>query len=1234
MARCPTCHRRLLTGRGCAQHGGAPAPADAGALGPAPAWTRPLGARIGSGGFAAVWEIAGTPNVLKVAHAGHELARARMRREAEALAAIGAPAAPRLHGSGVLDDGRAWLEMERITGTNLADLIAAGPMPIHLAIELAAGILDALVRVHAARFVHRDLKPDNLVRRPDGTGTARSHITQRTQITQITRITPPSPIVILDLGLARKVPADPDDPTRAGVQVGSLEYMPPEQLLDAGSADERADLYAFGCVLYELCSGRPPFVGDASVLERAHAALRPPQLGALASVPAALEALCHECLAKQPARRPPSAAEVARRLREIPAEPAPGRALPTMSMISEGKQPVVLLWAELPRVDRTLLDMLSSRKLALVSRRGRRVLGGLVGAEHPDPISSALAAARDLAAAGARVALHLDALVVRPSAGGTSLEGAAAEQPEEWLPQGPWTGVVLTRAIAAVSRASVRATELGPAFLKLGEGREATELYGRDAVLAELCVDAADALAGAGPALTVLLGEPGVGKSAVAAALVPRLGALGARVHLASVPPPGSGKPAHAALADLIGTPAGPMVRAVGNALRAAARAAPTALLLDDLHLADHELLDALEYATLGGEPLALWVLGVAAPSLDHRRPGFGARAERRARSALPPLDEPAAIALAEALLRPAAYVPLGALRQIAGIARGNPMHLVTLAREIHDRGAIIARPNGEHFLDTTALDTLPPLALGPWLAVRELAGMGVELVALARLCAVLGGDLSRAEIAAVLEAVERAGGAATTIDVDIGLAELESTGVLVRAGDRWTFRQALLEQGVYETTNEDERRALHTVALAYWRGRPADPAVAARVARHAEAVGERAVAAEAYAALGAHAHQQHRSLDADQAWQGALRNLDPGTVPHARALLGRARARYRLQRQHEARADLEEVIGVARARGEAELEIEAMLELATVLDWSERFDESSAITDQARQRLAALPARPRALEVDVELAAARTVFRRGEPGQAAPRLRAVIAEARELGRWETVTIAGMLLALSLVQTDELDAAEAAFAEMIELCEARDDRFHLAAALSNRVWLWSARGEIRRSDQDTRAVIQLTREGGQAHIERAATYNLAEDLLWQGQLDESLQLARRCLRLQQGHGEGTTSPDLMLIARVLAAMGEHAELAAVLAQIDIASLGAEEQLVHRALVAAAGRAGRATWSELLADSAALPVASRLEIVLLAARGGGLAESRRVEAVALARDNPLFVSRVNELSLIP
>src|SRR5262245_33695415 len=90
VARCTTCHRRLLAGHGCRDHGGPAAPRDeVFTNAEPPVWERPLGKLIGSGGFAAVWEIAGG-GVLKVAHADHELARARLRREADALASISA----------------------------------------------------------------------------------------------------------------------------------------------------------------------------------------------------------------------------------------------------------------------------------------------------------------------------------------------------------------------------------------------------------------------------------------------------------------------------------------------------------------------------------------------------------------------------------------------------------------------------------------------------------------------------------------------------------------------------------------------------------------------------------------------------------------------------------------------------------------------------------------------------------------------------------------------------------------------------------------------------------------------------------------------------------------------------------------------------------------------------------------------------------------------------------------
>jgi eukaryotic-like serine/threonine-protein kinase len=1166
-----------------------------------------------------VWAIPG--GVLKVAHADHDLARARMAREAEALAAIGAPAVPRLDGNGVLDDGRAWIAMEQITGDNLADLLSApidltggaaprpagtavgvptphdraSPIDLDTALAIAVAILDALAPIHAAGFVHRDLKPDNIVRRPDST------------------------VVILDLGLARKLPSDPDDPTRAGVRVGSLEYIAPEQLLDAGSVDLRADIYAFGCVLYELCAGRPPFVGDASALERAHAALRPPPLSALAPVPPRVEAACHECLAKLPTRRPAGVAEIRAQLTAARAAPSPAP-MRSVSMVSEGSQPVVLLWAELPRVDRALLAALAARKIVVISQRGRRVLGGVIGAEHADPAATAIAAARELAAAGARVALHLDLLHVTPR-----IIGTAVERAEDWLPDQPWTGVVMTRALAAVTHEPTRPSEvLG--FATFGDAGATTELFGRDAVIAELVADAAAALGQGGPGFALVVGDHGIGKTALVTALVSRLRQGGARVHVGTVPPPGGGRPVASALADVIGAPEGPVVRAVGDALRAAARDQPLAIVLDDVQLADHALLDALEYATLGGEPLALWILALGTPRIDQRRPGFGERAERHRRDVLGPLDEDSAVAMTATLLKPAEYPPLRALRQIVAISHGHPLHLVSLVREIHDRGAIRTRPNGEHFLDTTALDALPPLALGPWLAARDLAGLSVELVALARVCAVVGEEFERAEIARVVELVEGRGGATTTVDVDVGLAELAAAQILVPSGTGWAFRQPLLQEGIYATTNVEERRALHEAGLELWSARDRrDRIVAERVARHAEAIGELRVAARAFATLGEYAHRAHRPLDADQAWQGAVRNLDVRDLQRGRALLGRARARYWLQRVRDALADLDEALAIALGLGDARLEIEALLERATALDWSDDYAGSAAVTERAaaRHRKADMPE----LQPEIALAQARVVYRQARYADAVPLLDEVVALARREGHVETETIALVILGHAIAEVKDFERAEVVFRELFELCERHDDRAHLAAAYANRMILWTILGEADRVEADLRTAIQLARETGHATLERNATHNLAEQRLWQGALDDAVNLARRALSVQRGHGEGSTWVDELLLARILAARGDLAETATLLAELSRHDIGHDNRIIVGVLRCCLGPAEAGEWAAWLARAdTVLNDDVRLELALLAHRHRVLGDEKLAEVRALASHHPVWSRR--------
>ncbi len=1174
-----------------------------------PDWAQPLGSLLGSGGFASVWEIV-SGGVLKVAHADHELSRARLRREAEALERIGAPSVPEILGHGVLPDGRPWIAMERVKGPTLADLVSAGRIPLEDVIRIGGQVLDALAGVHAAGFVHRDIKPDNIVR-SDGR------------------------VVLLDLGLARKYPDDPDDPTRANVQVGSLEYIAPEQLVDASAVDPRSDLYAFGCVLFELIAGRPPFVGDAATLERAHAAMRPPPLGTLVTVPAAVEALVTDLLAKAPERRPASAEAGKQRLHALRHDRAPAVEARSMSVIAEGKQPVVLVWIELPRVDRAILGSLAARKVLVLSQRGRRVLGALIGGDHADPAVAAIAAARDLVAIGARVALHLDLLRVAPSASGLAPVGDAIDTPESWLPQGAWTGALFTRAFAAVVQTPTRASEVEG----LGEFRapveaDAVVLFGREALLSDLVAHAGATIAGPqpqNPGFAVITGDPGVGKTVVAAELAARLRGLGVRVELVAIPPPGTTHAAYTALASLVHTPPPgvAVVRAIGDALRAAARARPTAIVIDDLQFADHDLLDALEYATLGGEPLPLWIAGVASTRLDERRPSLGQRADRHRRDALGPLDDEAAMGLTAKLLEPAQYAPLRALRKLVELARGNPLHLTMLAHEVHERGAVRTRAGGEHFLDTTALDALPPIALGPWLAARELAGASVELVALARLCAVLGGEFDRAELAAVVELVERAGGASTPIDVDVGLRELAAAGLVVAAIGGWRFRQTLLEEGLYTTTAEPDRVAIHRAALAYWQTQPAtESAVIAQLARHAEASRALDLAADAYAMLGDRAHVEHRIFDADQAWDRAVANLPIADWRRARALLGRARARERLMRLADALADLAEAVGIAVAIGDLALEIETRLEESTVHDLREDFAASREAAAAARVRSWALAERDD-LVVDLELAEARGHFRDQAMDEAIAGLDAVRARARAIGKLETEIVAGVMLGPSLVAHGELARATTLFEELIAACEASGDRFHLAAAYGNRTWLWSALGKPERTAEDLRFLIQLARENGQPMLERNATHNLAEDRLWQGAIDEAIRLAQRSLVLKRDHSEGPTYADELLLARAFAAAAQRDELATLLPRLVGQDVSEDDHVVLRVLQLVAEAAVPEVWAPVVGGLSQLPAETRLELAHLAFQHHALSGPQQIEIQKLAESNLFWAGRFGQ-----
>jgi serine/threonine protein kinase len=226
-------------------------------------------AAIGAGGMGEVYRARDTKlhrdvalKVLPDAFANDRDRLARFEREAQTLAALNHPCIAHIHG---LEDrdGMPALVMEFVDGEDLAQRLARGPIPLDEAMPIARQIAEALEAAHEQGIVHRDLKPANIKLRTDGT------------------------VKVLDFGLAKALePATAGRPdltnsptimspamTQMGVLLGTAAYMAPEQARGR-PVDKRADIWAFGCVLYEMLTGRATFARDtttdtlAAILER------------------------------------------------------------------------------------------------------------------------------------------------------------------------------------------------------------------------------------------------------------------------------------------------------------------------------------------------------------------------------------------------------------------------------------------------------------------------------------------------------------------------------------------------------------------------------------------------------------------------------------------------------------------------------------------------------------------------------------------------------------------------------------------------------------------------------------------------------------------------------------------------------------------------------------------------------------------------------------------------------
>ena len=229
---------------------------------------------------------------------------ARFEREARTLAQLNHPHIASIYG---LEGGGApALAMEMVEGPTLADRIAAGPIALDEALAIAKQIAEALEHAHGLGIVHRDLKPAN-VKVGDRDGAPKVKVLDfglaKAMLTEAMSGSTPSAV-------SSPTITSPANMTRAGVILGTAAYMAPEQARGK-QVDQRADIWAFGCVLFEMITARRAFPGDETPDVLARVIQSEPDWKLIpASTPHALVTVLHRCLRKDPARRMHSIADV------------------------------------------------------------------------------------------------------------------------------------------------------------------------------------------------------------------------------------------------------------------------------------------------------------------------------------------------------------------------------------------------------------------------------------------------------------------------------------------------------------------------------------------------------------------------------------------------------------------------------------------------------------------------------------------------------------------------------------------------------------------------------------------------------------------------------------------------------------------------------------------------------------------------------------------------------------
>jgi tetratricopeptide (TPR) repeat protein len=1000
--------------------------------------------------------------------------RARLIREAQAIASLHHENIVRCLGSGFDAEEQPYLVLEWLEGESLAERQRRAPLDLAQSLEVTRQALRGLAACHARGIVHRDIKPGNLFLVGD-VGSIEAKV--------------------LDFGLAL-VGEDATRLTFAGEIVGTLAYLSPEQARGDHALDPRVDLYALGVVLYELTTGKLPFWCErpVAILLKIVTEKPPPPRSLRPDLPRWIEEVILRAMERDPARRFADCRAMLDALTPATSSPLPG---PTASGAGDGTllldsgisneyRLVSLLCVE-PLVGGAVLDSLFTRAVAAAGGRVHRLRGGtgvgLFGLERSRGDEALRAVRAGLAIRdGAKAEARILATTVHLEVGrGLRFDAKELDRAVEVLHSLPIGEVVVDRTTrtllgsgadfgAVGSFEVVRGTTKHPSSRRRILGVE-TPTVGRETELATLGAAWRRSVDDQEPEAVLLLGPAGMGKSRLCQDLLAEI-ATSTSLTLEGRADDAQSRSAYQLFADAVGRKAGvqvgtgddrareralaafvgtylpealgaavtpfiaeamgvsssdhPALRlarsdprlmqekvrwAFGTLLAGAGQSGPVALVLEDLHWADPESLSLGEHLLAALAGTPLFVLGSARPELLERAPRIFQEAGAT-RLQLQPLRRRPLTRLLQTLVGHGVSQELEDL--LVRWCEGNPFFVEEIASWLVIEKKITPGPSGYRVADPRATFDLP---------------ISIESAIQARLDSLDPGLKDLLKAASVLGEVfwesgcEALGFAA----VPQQLARLEAAELVAsRSSSRilgtreWMFRHSLLHQVAAQMLTEDKQRLLHLRA-GRWLEQVGEHD-AALLAHHFHQGGDDQRAAHYYAKAG------ERSLadcDPDRAvefFQNALQATAGQSLSGERSdrTSGLARAYLNLNQFHSALMCLDQLAQEAGSPDETRRTQVLFLRGRALLGQG-RYAEAETTLNEALEHLATQP------ESDLNFEARHTLFwvlwAQGRYGEASRMGELLFVAARFTGRADHQCLSKLCAAYSHKVTGDLSRA-------------------------------------------------------------------------------------------------------------------------------------------------------------------------------------------------------------------